>query len=307
MRIMFLLLLSASLLAGQPEPRPKRVRVPAWVEADAGEASEALGAEAVTASLDGEPAAVDRVLGPRDGLMLLLASDMVGDMTLVDTAKRALAEQIGELPPNVWVGLLRAQDGLKVLVDPTPERGPVTAAIQALPVSGRAGLLESIQPAASLGDAILAKAAVRVAVLFVTDSDVRDYREGFANPVINESDYRDMSRRFPDALIRERISKLETALMLRQTPIFVVHLVYRGEALNEAYQAGLMRLASATGGTSIFCHSQTEIPDAIARALDRIASHYSIEVSLPEDTPEAVDISLESPGRSLNYRGRFSN
>jgi hypothetical protein len=176
-----------------------------------------------------------------------------------------------------------------------------------LPVSGRAGLLESIQPAATLGDAVLAKAAVRVAVLFVTDSDVRNYREDFANPVINESDYRDMSRRFPDALIRERISKLETALMLRQTPVFIVHLAYRGEALNEAYQAGMMRLASATGGTSIFCRSQAEIPEAIARALDRISSHYSIQVALPEDAPEALDISLESPGRSLDYRGRFSN
>jgi hypothetical protein len=239
--------------------------------------------------------------------MLLLVTDMVGDMMLAGTAKRALTERIAELPPDVWIGLLRAQDGLRVLVDPTPERTPVTEAIQALPVSGRAGLLETIQPATGLGDAILSKAAVRVAVLYVTDSDVRNYREDFANPVINESDHRDMSRRFPDALIRERISKLETGLISRQTPVFIVHLAYRGERLNEAYQAGLMRLASATGGTSIFCRSQAEIPDAIARALDRISSHYSIEVSLPDGTPQAVDVLLESPGHALNHRSRFSN
>jgi len=282
--------------------------VPAWLGDDTREASsEAVAPVEVTASLAGATAPVERVLGPQDGLMLLLVSDVVGDLMRVQAAKRALVEKIGELPPNVWVGLLRAQDGLKVLVDPTSQREPVMSAIQTLPVSGRAGLLGSIQSAVNLGDGVLTKAAVRVAVLYITDSDVRNYREDFTNPVINESDRRDMSRRFPDALIRERISKLETALISGQTPVFIVHLAYSGEGLNEAYQSGLIRLASATGGTSTFCRSQTEIPQAIAGAIDTISSHYSIQVSLPEGTSRAVDISLASPGRSLNYRSRFSN
>lgn len=279
--------------------------MPAWVA----EASPAAGIapEAVKASLAGASAPVERVLGPEDGLMLLVVSDLVGDLMRARDAKRAVAEKIGGLPPNVWVGLLRAQDGLRVLVDPTPEREPVTEAVQSLPVSGRAGLLSSIQPAATLGDAVLAKAAVRVAVLYITDSDIRDYREDFTNPVINESDHRDMSRRFPDALIRERISKLESVLLSRQTPVFIVHLAYNGAGLNEAYQSGLMRLASATGGTSVFCRSLAEIPQAISRTIDAISSHYSIQVLLPVGAPRSVDISLTSPGRSLNYRSRFAN
>ena len=303
MRRLLLFLCVAGLMAAPPQHRRHRLKVPVWVE----EESAAIDAGQVTATLAGGEARVSRVLGPRDGLMLLVVSDMVGDMTLADIAKRALNESIRQMPSNVWVGLFRAQDGLRVQIDPTPDKEQVATAIESLPVSGRAGLLESVQPAASVGDAVLFKAAVRTAVLFVTDSDIRNYREDFTNPVINESDHRDMSRRFPDALIRERISKVETALNSLQTPVFIVHLVYRGEGLNEAYQAGLMRLATATGGATTFCRSQSEIPDAIARTLETIITHHSVEVLLPENTPRELGLTLESEGRTLSYRSRFSN
>ncbi|MCC7175932.1 MAG: hypothetical protein IT159_12115 [Bryobacterales bacterium] len=306
MRTLLPVLLAISLLAAQDVSGAESVRVSAWLNQETAESAGPLRAEEVAASLAGETAPVRKVLGPRDGLMLLLVTDVVGDLMLAGKAKQALAERIEGLPDNVWVGLLRAQDGLKVKVDPTPERKPVTDAIRTLPVSGRAGLLETIVTAAGLGDAVLARAGVRVAVLYVTDSDVRNYREDFSNPVINGSDYRDMSRRFPDALIRDRISKLETALVAHQTPVFIVHLAYRSERLNEAYQTGLMRLAAATGGTSAFCRSQIEIPEAIAAAFETISSHYSIEVSLPEAAPRSVEITLSSPGRSLTHRNRFT-
>ncbi len=301
------ILLAAALLAAPPPRRHHRIRVPVWVEENTGDGTARLGRDTLTAKVDGDAAAVGKILGPDDDLMLLVVADVSQDLTLMETAKQSMVERIQQLPANVSVGVLRAQDELKVLIDPARERGPVAAAIQSLSVSGRAGLLDSVQTVASIGDSILTKTPVRVAVLFITDSDIRNYREDFTNPVINESDYRDMSRRFPDALIREKISKLETALSALQTPVFIVHLDYRSEGLNEAYQSGLMRLAAATGGESYFCRSQTEIPDAIGKAFDRISAHYSIEVLVPQGASRQLDITLESPGRSLNYRRHFSN
>ncbi len=255
--------------------------------------------------MNGVAAAPVRLLGPGDDMMLLVVADMAEDLTLAQAAKSALSARIQQLPPKAEVGLLRAQDGLRVLVDPTANRALVTAAIESLPVSGRAGLLETVLTVAKLGDSVLSKAAVRVAVLYVSDSEVTNYREDFTNPVINYSDSGDMSRRFRDSLVRERISKLETALAGVKTPVFVLHLAYRSDELNQAYQTGLMRLAAATGGTSLFCRSQTEIPDAMQRVFDAIVSQYNVRVRLPASAPSSLEVTLESPGRSLNYRDRF--
>jgi len=307
MRGVFSILLAATLLAAPAGRRHDRIRVPVRVENNGGEGTAGLARKTLTVRVDGKNAAIGHILGPNDDLMLLLVADVSQDLTLVDTAKRSLIERIRQLPACVSVGVLQAQDGLKVVLDPAEERGPVIEAVQSLRVSGRAELLDSVQTVASIGDAIPDKTAVRVAALFITDSDIRNYREDFTNPVINESDYRDMSRRFPDALIREKISKLETALSTLQTPLFIVHLDYRSEGLNEAYQTGLMRLTAATGGMSYFCRSQTEIPDAIDKAFDTVLSQYTIEVLVPQNAPRQLNITLESPGRSLTYRNHFSN
>jgi hypothetical protein len=307
MRGVYSILFAFTLLAAAPARRHDRIRVPVWVEAGGGEGASGLRRDTLTARVGGGAATIGRILSPKDDLMLLIVADVSQDLTLVDTARRSLTQRIEQLPARVSVGVLRAQDGLKVVVDPVEERAPVVEAIQSLPVSGRAGLLDSVQTVASIGDSILTKANVRVAVLFVTDSDIRNYREDFTNPVINESDYRDMSRRFPDALVREKVSKLETALTALQTPVFIVHLDYRSQGLNEAYQAGLLRLAGVTGGASYFCRSQTEIPDAIDKAFHAILSQYTVEVLVPEGAPRQLNITLESPGRSLNYRNHFSN
>jgi len=150
------------------------------------------------------------------------------------------------------------------------------------------------------------KAAVRLAVLFITDSDVGNYREDFTNPTINWSDSGDMSRRFRDGLVRERISRLDEALSMTETPVFIVHLTYRTDTLNQAYQTGLMTLAATTGGTSYFCRSQSEVSDAVSKAFDSITSQYSLIVPLPKESPKVVDVTLESPGRSLSWRARFT-
>ncbi len=295
--------LSAALLLAAPPGRKNLLHVPVSVQ---GDAEPALTAESLSIELSGAAVRPLRLLGPRDDLVLLVVTDLAGDLTLAEQAKSALTANIDRLPSNAAVALLQAQNGLRVLVDPTAERTPVKAAIGSLRVSGKAGLLESIENVTALGDAMLAKAAVRLAVLFVTDSDVSNYREDFTNPVVNWSDSRDMSRRFRDSLIRERISKLDTALASVETPIFVLHLAYRTDVLNQAYQTGLMTLSATTGGRSYFCRSQAEVAEAMDRAFAAIASQYSLTVALPEKLPKVVDVSVESAGRSLDWRGRFT-
>jgi hypothetical protein len=306
MRAMVLLLYAASLVAAPPAARKETLRVPISVQAETGKPAAALARESLKIKLNGAAVPVASLLAPGDDLVLLVVSDVVGDVTLADPAKRAFNENAARLPANALAGLLRAQDGLRVLVDPTADRAALKSAVDALPVSGKAGLLDTVQTASALGDAILAKAGVRVAVLFITDSDVSNYREDFTNPTINWTDSGDISRRFRDGLIREKISKLDASLSAAETPIFILHLAYRTDTLNQAYQAGLMTLAASTGGSSYFCRSQTEIPDAMGKAFAAIASQYSLTVTLPKSLPKTVDVTLESPGLSLTWRSRFA-
>lgn len=283
------------------------IRVPVWVESKEDDpVGPPLTASNIRATLDGDPARVVAVQGPGGDLMLLVVLDLTGDLSLVQPAKEALEEGISKLPPKAFVGLLRAQDGPKVLADPTPDRPAVTEQIQNLPISGKAGLLDTVDVAEEIADSILTKSAVRVAVLYITDSDIRNYREDFINPVINSSDTHDLSRRFPEALIQEKISKLSASLSSRMTPLFIVHLQYSSEQLNEAYQNGLKQLAEVTGGSSNFCQSSEEIPAAIHRILALILSQYSVTLALPERAGKSVQVEIQAgDNRALNYRTRF--
>jgi hypothetical protein len=306
MRAIVLLLYAASLGGAPPAPRREMLRIPISVQAEAGKPAAALAREALSVKVNGVAVQPAGLLAPGDDLVLLVVTDMAGDVTLADLAKRALNERLAQLPSNALAGLLRAQDGLRVLVDPTADRAALKAAVDALPVSGKAGLLETVQTAAALGDSILAKAGVRLAVLFITDSDVGNYREDFTNPTINWTDSGDISRRFRDGLVREKISKLDASLAAVETPIFILHLAYRTDTLNQAYQTGLMTLAATTGGSSYFCRSQTEIPDAMGKAFEAITSQYSLTVALPKALPKVVDVTLGSPGHTLSWRSRFA-
>lgn len=109
------------------------------------------------AKAEGKDARITRIKGPEDGLILLVVLDVTGDLTLVDAARAAMATEIEKLPPNIWLGVLRSQDGLRVVTDPTADRPSVTTTIQQSPVSGRAGLLETIEPAERLATSLLRK------------------------------------------------------------------------------------------------------------------------------------------------------
>jgi hypothetical protein len=239
---------------------------------------------------------------PNDDLLLITVFDLVGDISVVDPARRALVEQFRNTQAKLKVALMRAQDGLQVMLDPTSDVGALEKSIMEMQVVGKAGLLETVETAAHVADSVAAKAGVRVAVLYLTDSDVRNYRQDFTNPVINSSDSRDLSRRFPEGLVREEISKVKNAMLRAQTPLFVVHLRYSNERLNEAYQSGLLEIANATGGSAIFCRSTAEIPQAIANTLATIAGQYHVTIQFPANSAKMVNVTLTSSVAPLSYR-----
>jgi hypothetical protein len=282
---------------------PRQIKVPVWVEASQGAA---ISAGDLSATLGGNSLRVLGIKGPADDLIVMVVLDLTGDLAYTEPAKEALIEAIQALPANAWVSLLRAQDGLHVILDPTPDREAVTAAVRSLSVSGKAGLLDTIETAGRVADTILSKTSVRSAVLYLTDSDVQNYREDFTNPVINSSDQHDLSRKFPEALIQEKVSKVASALAGRQAPLFIVHVHYRTDRLNEAYQNGLRQIAEVTGGSAALCRSDAEIPEAVRRSLALISAHYSVTLALPEHPSRNVLVMIESGGgQSLSYRSRF--
>ena len=277
------------------------VRIAAWMEPPDVE----LQPSGFLVKIDGAEARVINCLGPDADLLLIVILDFTGDLTLVDAARKAFADALELLPPKAHVGLMRAQDGLQVLVDPTPDRGRLREAITNLPVSGKAALLETVETGLRVGDAILTKTAPRVALLYLTDSDVHNYREDFTNPVINSSDSRDLSRRFPEQLVREKIFKLQNSAQAAETPLFIAHLDYRSDRLNEAYQSGLMELATTTGGLAVFCRSVPEIPEAVKKLIRTIASHWSLKVEVP-GAAKMIQVEASNSGRLLRSRPRLA-
>ena len=175
-------------------------------------------------------------------------------------------------------------------------------ALRELPMSGRAGFFEMVDVVARVTNPILNANKVRAAVLYLTDSEIRNYRQDYTNPVINSADSRDLSRRFPDALIREKVNSLTNELLRTNVPIFIVHLNYRSDPLNEAYQTGLKRLAEATGGRGVFCRSIGEIPVAVDDIVNAVQAMGMVEVAVPPAVSGAVSLNLQSKNGALQYR-----
>ncbi len=301
-RLVAATILMAGLLAGADVRRPPRT----MLRVAAPEQNPPLDSAAFKATLDGNPTKVLRVRGPKDDLLLLVVLDLSGDLTLIDTARAALQERLAGLQKNTWVAVLKSQDGLQVILDPSPDREQAAGAIKDYAATGKAGLLTTVESAAALGDSLMARSNVRVAVLYVTDSNIYNYREDFTNPVINSSDSRDLSRRFPDQLIREKIQKLSDGLAASETPLFFVHLNYFSDPINEAYQRGLMQLAEESGGVGAFCRSRGEIPEAVEKVLAAAATHWSVAVELRGVKSRTATVDLMNGDRDVPNRARFS-
>ena len=301
-----LVLAPRSLTAASPPSRPPtQIHIPVWFDPP----PKCLTEQNLKVTLNGKPTAISRILDPSSDLVILLVLDVTGDISFIDPAKRALIEQVDALPANAWVGLLRAQDGLSVIADPTPDRRVISDAIQSLPVTGKPGLLDTVASVAGLANGILCKTRVRTAILYVTDSDVYNYREDFTNPVINSSDPHDLSRRFPEALIQEKISRLQSQISADEAPLFIVHLRYRSSRMNQAYQNGLKTLSEFTAGYGSFCRSDAEIPDAIQKVFTYIRSSWFLSLNLPKRAPAAIQVRLQLPEYKqshMAYRARLS-
>jgi hypothetical protein len=294
-------LLLASLAWAASPPEKVSLRVP-FLPFE----GEAVSAQEMKATVNGAPAQLARLIGPRDPLVIIVVLDLAGDLSLVDPAREALVAQIEKLPPHVTVALLRAQDGLRVLEDPGTSADKLAETIRALSISGRAGLLDTVSTATRLADSLLTKSRVRTAVLFVSDSLITNYREDYTNPVVNSSDSNDMSRRFPEGLVKEKLRQLKADMASTLSPVFLVHVNYQHDRLNEAYQTGLLDLIAATGGNAKFCRSVGEIPGAVTEAIERVVRIQAVELEPKAGRAKQWDISLEVPGRPLQYRTRYT-
>ena len=115
------------------------------------------------------------------------------------------------LGSQFWVGLISAQEHMEVMQEPTSDQSLLEQKIEELTQIGKAGLLESIQPISDLATGVLLNSEVRVAIIFITDSDIGNYRADYLNPPVNASDSRDLSRRFAGRALQEKISRMADA------------------------------------------------------------------------------------------------
>jgi hypothetical protein len=303
----FMLLAPSALAAAQSGAGPSGGRPPErWLRVIAWVAGESPPGREWKAQVEGKPARVFRARGPESDLILFVILDLTGDLASAGPARDALVEEAGKLPPNAWPAVFHCQDGLHVLADPAPDRRAALEAIRNVQVAGRAGLLETVVPAARLCHQLTRKTPVRAAVLYVTDSNVHNYREDFTNPVVNPSDSRDLSRRFPENLIREKTTSVAALLSAYDAPVFVVHLAFLRDRLNEAYQMGLQQIAQETGGAAEFCRGLADIPGGVSRIVARAASHWAIDIEPPPGTPKTFTVQLAGEGTAPAHRSRFT-
>ncbi len=218
---------------------------------------------------------------PDSPMLLFIAFDTVGEIAIINQARTALGEHLRRLDPQYWVGLISAQEQIVVLQDPTPDRAIVEQKIAALAQIGKAGLLESIQSVADLTTGILLHSDVRVAVIFITDSDIGNYRADYLNPPVNASDSRDLSRRFAGRALQERISRTAFALSRFQAPIFIVHIDPGKDPLNRAYQNGLKQFAETVGGQLFLSKTVGDIPAVMQEAFQWVQSFYLLGLDVP--------------------------
>jgi len=291
-------------LAAVARAQSSAVAIPARIEK-----SHCSDAPRFKSTLNGNPAPVRGELGPASDQVILVVFDLTGDLSRIEDAKQAVIADISTLPPNAWVGVLRAQDGLHVLADPSPNRQKVIDAINSLSSNGTPGLLETLRPALSLADAMIRRSPVRVSVLYITDGSIYNYREDYTDPVINPSDTHDLSRRFPDGLINEKISKLERHIRSLEAPLFVIQLHYHQNGLDQAYQNGLETLADTTGGEAAVCHSLSEVPQVISTMFSRISTTWRLNLEVPPRTHNHMQVGLSascgSDDLQLSWRTHF--
>ena len=263
-------------------PNKPQLKIPVWIETEEGQYWLEGKRQSFKVFLDDQEVALKNLQGPTSGTILLVVFDTVVDLTRIELARTAVTESLKNLPENHWVSLLSAQDGLNVLLEPTANRATLAEKIAAIQVNGRAGLLDTLEPVTRLAVSMQQKANVRVSVLYVTDTGVANYRADMLNPVVNSSDSGDLSRRFADRAVQERMSRMAQDLSGFTIPFFMLHLEYRPDTLNLAYQSGLERIAHDSGGAAQFCRTNDEIVPSLELLLKRLRSGYVLSFDAPK-------------------------
>ena len=212
--------------------------------------------------------------GPDSPTMLFVALDAVGDVANITEARSAVIHEINELGSQYWVGLISANEQITVIQEPTPSREIFSQRILQMTQFGKAGLLDTLLPVADLATGVLLKSDVRVAVIFITDSDIGNYKTDYLNAPVNASDSRDLSRRFAGRALQEKITRMRKAISKFQVPIIVVHIAPGEDPLNRAYQNGLKELAEIGGGRCLLSKSIGDISSTIHEAFEWARSFY---------------------------------
>lgn len=282
------------------------LRVAVWPEPNE-ELHEPLNAEQVHAWLEGRPVEVTSVRGPGEPLVLLVVLDWIGDLNRIDRAREVLRERFSRIGPSWRVALLRAQDGLDVLQEPTADGALLEEKLGTAQATGFAGLLDAIEPSARIAHRTLEEADVRAAVLFITDGSIRQYRNDYTAPVVNPSDRRDLSRRFGNAIIQEKIAGLSDGISGYAAPLFIVHLEERQTPDDTAYQNGLSELAQRSGGEARFVRGVADVEATMSAVLDRIGQTYSVTLHARDELEGATKIRVEADsGQKLAHRESFA-
>lgn len=310
-----LLIVATPALAqkNKADTTPKTLlKIPVWVEENDGKFWLDGNRQEFKVFVEEKEAPVKSFQTPHSSTILLIVFDTVADLARVDQARTALTEAISTIGQNYWIGLLKAQDGLSVIQEPTSDHAQLVEKIKAIQVNGKAGLLDTLEQVSKLADGMTQKARVRAAVLYVTDSGIANYRADYLNPVVNSSDSGDLSRRFSDRAIQEQTSRQSDALSEFTAPIFILHLSYRTDSLNLAYQSGLEKIAEASGGLTLFSRTSDDVKPLLDTILTRIRSAYLLGVDQPTVKRNAVKIRVEvkkaggqSPGKII-YREQIS-
>lgn len=277
------------------------LKIPVWIEEGEGKFWNEAKRQTFKVFIEDKEVPIRSFQGPRDPAIILVVFDTVAGLARVDQARAELSDAIKALPENYWIGLLRSQDELSVILEPTPDRASLVEKIQAVPVAGKAGLLDTLQPVSRLATGMLQKAGVRLCVLYVTDSSIGNYRADYLNPVINSSDAGDLSRRFSDRAVQERMSRLAESQAEFTVPIFILHLEQRSDTMNLAYQSGLERIAAVSGGSAIFCRTTDEIKPSLGKLLARIQSVYFLGVDATSAKRRPIKIRIEAQDAAKRF------
>jgi hypothetical protein len=303
---LLLLITHAPFAVGQKEKPDNKtpsaiLKIPVWIEEETDKFWVEGKRQTFNVFFEDKEVPIKSFQGPRNPTIVLVVFDTVANLARVDIARSELNEAIKGLPENYWIGLLRAQDELAVIQEPTADRAAILKKIQEAPVAGKAGLLDTLEPVSRLATGMAQKAGVRLCVLYVTDSAIEHYRADYLNPVINSSDSGDLSRRFSDRAAQERLSRMAESLARFTTPIFILHLERRNDSLNLAYQSGLERIAAVTGGNAIFCRTADEIKPSFNRLLARIQSAYFLGVEAPGDKRQPLKVRIEARDEARQF------